>query len=48
MKKILALFIFFTCAFGSDPISFDSLFKKQIGLRSNKFRVFKQWQCGFL
>lgn len=34
MKKILALFIFFTCAFGSDPISFDSLFKKQIGLRS--------------
>ena len=34
MKKILVLFIFFTCAFGSDPISFDSLFKKQIGLRS--------------
>lgn len=34
MKKILVPFIFFTCAFGSDPISFDSLFKKQIGLRS--------------
>lgn len=34
MKKILVLFIFLTCAFGSDPISFDSLFKKQIGLRS--------------
>lgn len=34
MRKILVLCVFLMCAFGSDPISFDSLFKKQIGLRS--------------
>ena len=35
MKKTLCVLIFFSVfAFGSDPISFDSLFKKQIGLRS--------------
>lgn len=34
MKKFLLPCVFLMCAFASDPISFDSLFKKQIGLRS--------------
>lgn len=34
MKNFLLLCAFCALAFGSDPISFDSLFKKQIGLRS--------------
>lgn len=34
MKKFLLPCVFLVCAFASDPISFDSLFKKQIGLRS--------------